>query len=99
MENFDMHDVAPAATRRNPDPIRSNFIDSDICTWAGITSKGAAPALVLCKELIAAGLDPDTAMEVYRAGTLALRIRTLREGARLTVKTAWNGPPIFAGDA
>src|SRR5262245_47813557 len=72
---------------------------SRACTGVGITASGTTPAIVLCRELIAAGLDPDAALEVYRAGTLALRIRTLREGAQLTVKTAGNGAPIFAVDA
>src|SRR5215475_6732494 len=69
---------------------------SNTCIGAGITARGAAPVLALCRELLAAGLDPDTAMEVYRAGTLALRVRSLSEGARLSVKTAGNGCPIFA---
>jgi len=71
---------------------------SNTCTCAGIIARGAAPVLALCRELLAAGLDPDTAMEVYRAGTLALRVRSLGEAARLTVKTAGNGRPIFAVD-
>jgi hypothetical protein len=96
MENFDMHDLAPAATRRKTDPIRSHFIGSDTCTWTGITASGAAPVLVLCRQLLAAGLDPDTAMEVYRAGTLALRVRSLSEGARLTVKQPDRGRIHFA---
>jgi len=72
---------------------------SNTCVAEGITARGATPVLVLCRQLLAAGLDPDSAMEVYRAGTLALRVRTLREAARLTVKTAGNGRPIFAVDA
>jgi len=72
---------------------------SNTCTGAGIAASGATPVLVLCRQLLAAGLDPDTALEVYRASTLALRVRSLREGARLTVKTAGNGRPIFAIDA
>jgi hypothetical protein len=34
------------------------------------------PVLALCRELLAAGLDPDAAVEAYRAGTLALRVRS-----------------------
>ena len=77
----------------------AHLSDSRACTGVGITANATTPAIVLCRDLIAAGLDPDAALEVYRAGTLALRIRTLREGARLTVKTAGNGCPIFAVDA
>src|SRR5262245_37827483 len=58
---------------------------SSTCTGAGITATGAAPVLALCRQLLAAGLDPNTALEVYRASTLALRVRSLRDGARLRV--------------
>ena len=79
--------------------IRTDLIGSDTCLAAGITATGATPVLALCRQLLAAGLDPDAALEVYRAGTLALRVRSIGEGARLTVKTAGNGCPIFTVDA
>jgi hypothetical protein len=34
-----------------------------------------APILTLCRELLAAGLDPDAAIQAYSAGILALRAR------------------------
>jgi hypothetical protein len=46
---------------------------SSTCTQAGITDSGATPLLVLCRHLLAAGLDPDSAQEIYRISTLALR--------------------------
>src|SRR5262245_58441739 len=76
--------------------IIANLDGSSRCTGVGITARGASPVLALCRHLLAAGLDPETDMEVYRAGTLALRVRSLRAAARLTVKTAGNGAPIFA---
>jgi len=79
--------------------VRADLIGSDTCLGAGITATGAAPVLALCRQLLAARLDPDAALEVYRAGILALHVRSLREGARLTVKTAGNGAPVFAVDA
>ena len=63
------------------------------CTWAGVTARGAAPSLVLCRELLAAGLDPDSALEVYRKGILAFRVRSLRDGAGLTVEDDHLGRP------
>jgi hypothetical protein len=79
--------------------VRADLIGSDTCSAAGITTTGAAPVLALCRQLLAAGLDPDAALAVHRAGVLALRVRSLREGARLTVKTAGNGAPVFTVDA
>jgi hypothetical protein len=54
--------------------------------------------LNLCGQLLAQGLDPDAALAVHRRGILALKVRSIREGARLTVKTAGNGRPIFVLD-
>jgi hypothetical protein len=65
------------------------------CTAAGVTATGAAPVLTLCRELLAAGLDPDAAMQVYRNGILALRVRSLREGAHLAVEDDHLGQPKF----
>ena len=65
--------------------IRADLIDADTCSAAGITATGNAPVLVLCRQLLAASLDPDSALAVYRNGTLALHVRSLREGAQLRV--------------
>jgi hypothetical protein len=78
--------------------VRADLIGSDTCSGAGITATGAAPVLALCRQLLAAGLDPDAALAVYRTGTLAIHVRSLREGSRLSVKTAGNGAPIFTVD-
>jgi hypothetical protein len=63
------------------------------CTAAGITARGHAPSLILCRELIACGVDPDRALEIFRGTTLAVRIKSIGEGAKLTVReTATDGP-------
>jgi hypothetical protein len=72
---------------------------SRTCTAAGVTTRGATPVLGLCRQLLIARLDPDARLEVHRVGMVALRVRSLREGARLIVKTAGNGAPIFAVNA
>jgi hypothetical protein len=80
---------------RNSLPLYAELIGSDTCTAVGITARSHAPALALCRQLLAAGLDPDQALEVYRNGTLSLRIRSIGEGARLTVKDDNRGTPRF----
>lgn len=90
------------SARHLPDPtvrgkariITAEFTGIDTCTGAGITAHGSAAALTFCREAIAAGLDPDRALEVYRNGVLALRIRSIAEGAALTVAES-DGPPRF----
>jgi hypothetical protein len=61
------------------------------CTAAGIAGRGTTPTLALCKGLIAAGLSPDQALEVYRGATLALRIRSIGEAAGLEINGEGNG--------
>jgi hypothetical protein len=49
------------------------------------TRKSGAIVCQLCRDLVEAGHDPSEPMEVYRGLTLALRVRLIGEGARLTV--------------
>jgi hypothetical protein len=67
--------------------IRAELVDDDTCRAAGFTANSHTPVLALCRSLIAAGLRPEVALEVFRAGTLALRVRSLAEGARLQINS------------
>ena len=80
---------------RQPTPISAHLIGSHQCEALGIVAKGYAPVLTLCRELIAAGVNPDSALAVYRNGVLSLQIRSLREGAKLAVEDDKNGTPRF----
>jgi hypothetical protein len=77
--------------------VRADLVGDDCCRCkeidAAVTAN--APVLAMCRQLLATGVDPDTPLRVYRRGVLALKVRSIREGARLTVKTAGNGTPIF----
>jgi hypothetical protein len=68
-------------------PLRAELGGSTVCTAAGITARGAAPVLALCRQLLAAGLNPDQALEVYRSGVLALRVPSIGEAAGLEVNS------------
>ena len=94
-------------TNKSQDPIRAELFGSDTCTAGNLTAHGHAPVLVLCRQLIAAGLEPDQALEVWRGATLALHVRSIGAGARLTVKerpcgpvferwVPFSGPPVSA---
>jgi hypothetical protein len=65
------------------------------CQSYGISTSGHARVLAACRELLAAGVDPDSALSVYRNGVLALRIRPIRAGARLAVEDGETGIPKF----
>jgi hypothetical protein len=77
-------------------PITAQLIGSHRCESLGIVATGHAPVLNLCRSLLAAGLNPDQALHVYRNGTLALRVKSLRTGARLTVKEPDRGRAHFS---
>ena len=46
-----------------------------------IRAGASAPVLTLVRELLAAGLDPDAAIQAYSAGILALRVRSIGASA------------------
>lgn len=82
--------------RRLTVPIRADIVGSDRCSAEGYTVHGHAPILALCRRLIEKSLDPRRALEGYRGKTLCIKVRSLREGAALIVKTSGNGTPVFA---
>jgi hypothetical protein len=55
----------------------------DACSALGITVRGSAPVLKLCRRLLEIGRDPTTPLRVFRGETLALRVRSIGEGAGL----------------
>src|SRR6516162_508718 len=89
---------------RNIEPkqehVIAELVGDDCCRCqeidAAVTAN--APVLAMCRQLLATGVDPDRPLRVYRRGALALKVRSIREGARLTVKIAGNGTPIFTLD-
>jgi hypothetical protein len=80
---YSIDHLPPAGRRRTA--VRAELSGSTRCSALGITAAANAPVLALCRQLIAAGLDPDSAMAVYRNGTLALRVRSIGEAARLEI--------------
>ena len=84
-------------TKEKLSVIRAELIGSNTCSAAGKTAIGPAPVLALCRQLVAAGLDPNSPLEVYRGATLALLVRSIGEAAKLTVRESTrDGRPRFA---
>ncbi len=71
--------------------IRTELIGRHTCVAAGVTARSSAPVLALCRQLLAAGLNPDQPMEVFRTGTLALHIRSIGEAAGLEINSEGTG--------
>jgi hypothetical protein len=88
----------PTTWPPHPQPaqtIRASLTGSNKATAGGIAATGSAPVLTLCRQLLAAGLDPDTALDVYRKGTLALRIKSIGKAANLTIEDDGQGKPVL----
>jgi hypothetical protein len=66
--------------------VRAELIGSNACKTMGITAIDSAPVLAICRKLLAVGVDPDRSLVAYRGATLALRVRSIGEGARLRVR-------------
>lgn len=65
--------------------IRAELIGSETAHADGITTHGPAPLVMLCRKLVAAGIDPDQALIAWRDHTLCLIVRSIGAAARLTV--------------
>jgi hypothetical protein len=77
-------------------PIRAELSGADTCSSAlGITAKSDAPVLALCRKLVDAGHEPNTPLEAYRGDMLALRVKSIGQGAQLQVNG--NTRLVFAG--
>lgn len=72
--------------------IYAELVGSELCRAEGLTAHGPVPALAMCRKLIAVGFDPSRPMKAFRADVLCLAIRSIGEGAKLTVKERPNGP-------
>ncbi|MFL6799240.1 MAG: hypothetical protein ACJ8F3_17705 [Xanthobacteraceae bacterium] len=77
---------------RNPQlPLYGELTGDDTCAVVNITAKGNAPVLALCRQLLAQGVSPDAAAEIFRNGTLALRIRSIGQAAGLEINSRGTG--------
>ena len=74
-------------------PIHATLIGSKGCEAEGIVTCGYAPVLDLCRALIRAGHDPKRALHAYRGEVLALAVRSIGEGAQLTIEDGPHGTP------
>ena len=73
--------------------IFAELIGSNTCTAAGVTVVDHAPAFALCRALVTAGQDSNRPLHAYRGDVLCLCVRSIGEGARLTVEDDRHGRP------
>ena len=75
--------------------ISATLCGSNECEAANIVTTGHTPVLAMCRQLLQQGVDPDTALTVYRRGIVALRVRSIGRAARLAVEVDRYGRPQF----
>jgi hypothetical protein len=68
-------------------PIRAELVADDSCCALGMTVRGLAPVLALCRLLVEAGHDPATPLEAWRGDVPCLRIRSIGAAAALRIGT------------
>jgi hypothetical protein len=68
-------------------------LSSDRCEAKGLNTRGRAPVLELCRELVAAHFNPASLLEAWRGETLCLRVRSIGEGVELTFADDEHGTP------
>jgi hypothetical protein len=56
-----------------------------------VTVTSSSPVLALCRKLFERGHDPARPLHAYRGDTLALRVRSIGEAARLEVNGGGTG--------
>jgi len=86
----------PIAGKTNPiegQAIIAELIGSNTCTAAGVTVVDHVPVLALCRALVKAGQDSNRPLHAYRGHVLCLSVRSIGEGARLTVEDDRYGRP------
>jgi hypothetical protein len=83
------------SSQAKPDVLVGHLLDDNTCCLGDAIAVGRTPILAACRELLARGFNPNAAIEIYRRDILALRIRTLAAGARLTVEECSDGRPRF----
>jgi hypothetical protein len=55
-----------------------------------VAARVSSPVLARCRKLIAAGHASSADLQVYRNGTLALRVRSIGEAARSAPGEPWS---------
>jgi hypothetical protein len=87
--------IAKPSSQSPQAPVLRAELIGDTCTTTGLTARGSAPVLALCRQLIAAGFDSAISLEAWRGEILCLRVRSIGEGATLTVAEGERGIPRF----
>jgi hypothetical protein len=85
------HEKLNATKNGAAQAICAELSGDDQCRALGIVAISPSPVLLLCRKLIATGVDPATPIEVWRHDVPCLSVRSLGEAAGLRVNSAGTG--------
>jgi hypothetical protein len=75
--------------------IIARLIGDDTAQAGDIVVRSRSPVFALCRALLAAGANPNSRLECFRGSLLALTVKTIGTGAKLTIKeNDWVGPKV-----
>jgi hypothetical protein len=79
------------STSISPKTIKVTFVGANTVRAGTMTVCSSSPILELARQLLAAGYDPATPLEVHRGDILALCVRSIGEAASLEINGHGNG--------
>ncbi len=80
--------------------IIAQLIGDDTAQVGDIIVRSRSPVFGLCRALLAAGANPNSKLECFRGSVLALTVKTIGLGAKLTIKeNNWVGPKVVPYEA
>jgi len=104
--NIEIAGLVPAAPKPSsasyaPATVTAHLQGDDTCSALDLTVQSSSPVIALCRKLIERAHDRATGLEVYRGKTLALRVRSIGQAARLEANGDGTGfrPATKAGRA
>ena len=75
--------------------IIAQLIGHDRAQAGDVVVRSRSPVFALCRALLAVGANPNSKLECFRGSVLALTVRTIGIGAKLTIKeNDWVGPKV-----
>ena len=71
------------------------LIGDDTAQAGDVVARSRSPVFALCRALLAGGANPNSKLECFRGSVLALTVKTIGVGAKLTIKeNDWVGPKV-----
>ena len=75
--------------------IIAQLIGHDRARAGDVVVRSRTPVFALCRAFLASGANPNSKLECFRGSVLALTVRTIGIGAKLTIReTVTDGPRV-----